>query len=336
MLLKIFGFAYQMRRLEMVFIYRRLKMCFPAIMNKHIILRYSAHILINRRSSPVGRSSNKSGTLVLPCPEPIFFPIDFHPRFVSANNLGIQNTLPDHFISINTLGCQPVQKTVQSPFTNWNCKQVMQHLLKPFKWQVLSDAQITDERFNGFAISHRAINSNREITSHQIATSACAPINTRLSHDLFDRGNVNYLTFTKKLKGLVSQIVSAFRTKTRPVFNNLTRVFQNLQRSSFMTGLSSHFTIALLTKTTCAWRPIFIFRRWYRTVVAVFPGRVLFDFSLKISDSGFQQFDFLRLHQYEALQFTDNYLLRSLHNLYCKTKPEIHYFKERNCLFINL
>src|ERR1039458_1505625 len=82
--------------------------------------RYSAHILVNSRSSPISRSSNEGGKLVLPCPEPILFPIDFHPRFVSTNNPGIQNTLPDHFISICTLECQPVQQTMQSPFTNCN------------------------------------------------------------------------------------------------------------------------------------------------------------------------------------------------------------------------
>ena len=334
-LLKVFGFALQMRSAQLVLVYRRLKMCFPAIMNKYSLLRYSAHILVNRRSSPVGRSSNESGTLVLPCPEPILFPIDFHPRFISADNLGIQNSLPDHFISINTFGCQPVQQTMQSSFTNWNCKQIMQHFLKPFKWHVLSDAQITDERFNIFTISHWTINTYRKLTFHQFATGTCAPINMMCRYDLFDHGNVNDLTYAKKLKGLVCQIVSALRTKTRPVFNNLIRVFHHLQRFSFMTGLSSHFTIAFLTKTTCAWRPVFIFRRWDRTVVAVFSGRILIDFSLKFGYSGFQQFDLLRLHQYEALQFTDNYLLRSLHNLCCKTKPEIHYFKERNRLFIN-
>ena len=72
-LLKVFGFALQMRSAQLVLVYRRLKMCFPAIMNKYSILRYSAHILSNRRSSPVGRSSNESGKLVLPRPEPILF-----------------------------------------------------------------------------------------------------------------------------------------------------------------------------------------------------------------------------------------------------------------------
>ena len=334
-LFKVLGFAFQMRRTQLMFIYRCLKMCFPAIMNKYSLLRNSAHIIINRSSSPVGRSSNESGKLVLPCPEPILFPIDFHSSFVSTNNLGIHYTLPDHFIRISTLECQPVQQIMQSSFTNWSCKQIMQHFLKPFKWHILSDAQITDKGFDVFTISHRAINSNRELTFHHLATIARTTINMMLRHDLFDRRNVNDLTYAKKFEGLIRQIVTTFRTKTRSMFNNLVRIFCHLQCFSFMTGLPSHFTIAFLTKTAGSRGPVFIFRRWYRAIVAVFSGRVLFDFSLKINDSGFQQFDFLRLHLYEALQFTDNYLLRSLHNLYCKTNPEIHYFKERNRLFIN-
>jgi hypothetical protein len=48
-----------------------------------------------------------------------------------------------------------------------------------------------------------------------------------------------------------------------------------------------------------------------------------------------QQGNFLYLHQNDAFQFLDDYLIRCFHNLCCIVNTEIQYIKERNRLFIN-
>ena len=333
-LLQIFSFTFQMCRTQLMFLYRGLKVCFPAIMNKYSFLRDFAHIFINRSCPPIGRSDNISSTIVLPCPEPMLFPIDFYTRFICANNPATQYILPDYFVGINTFRCQPVQQAMQSPFTNLNCKDVIQHFLKSFERKVLSDTKIANERFNTFTIFDRTINTNRKITFYHLPTSTLAPINPVFIHYLFDCGYINNLSLSTKLKRQITHIFSALRTKTRMMFNNFIGCFCHLQCFPFMPGLSSCFTITFLSKTARTWGPIFIFRRWHRAIVTVFSCSEACQLSFKTIDSYHQPRNFLCLHQNDALQFFDDYLIRCFHNLSYKTNPEIQYIKERNSLFI--
>src|SRR5450759_237799 len=257
-LLQIFGFSFQVSSAQLVCLYRGLKVRFPAIMNKYSFLRYAAHIFNNRSCSPVGRRGNKSSTIVLPCPEPMIFPIDFYSRFVCTDNLTMQYSLPDHFVGINTFRCQSVHQPMQATFTNLNRKDVIHHFLKSFERKILSDTKITNDSFNAFPISDRTINTSRKVTLYNLPTGTRAPINPVFCYNLFDRGDFNYLSLPGKLERKFTHIFSTFRTKTRMMFNNLIGGFCHLQRLPFMPVLSSCFTITFLSKTARAWWPVLI------------------------------------------------------------------------------
>ena len=335
---QVFGFTFQVRRTHLMFLHRGLKVCFPTIMNKYSLSIYSTHVFINSSCSPVGRSRNISSMFVLPCPEPMLFPIYFHTRFICTNNPAMQYSLPDHFISIDPFRCQPVQQKMQATFTYLNRKDVIQHFLKSFERKVLSDTKITDESFNIIPISDRTINTNRKITFYHLTANTLASINPVFGDYLFDCGYINNLSFPKKLERLITHIFSAFRTKTRTMLNNFIGCTCHLQCFPFMSRLSACFTITFLPKTAGAWWPVLIFRRWQRAIVTVFFCCVSFQFPFKNFNSCNQQRNFskfLCLHQNDALQFLDDYLIRCFHNLCYKTNPEIQYIKERNRLVIN-
>jgi len=89
-LFKVFGLTFKMSRANLMVAYRGLKMSLPAIMNKDCFSGDSSHVFIDRSCAPVVRSNNIGGPVVLPCPEPMFLAVDFHTRFVCANNSAVQ------------------------------------------------------------------------------------------------------------------------------------------------------------------------------------------------------------------------------------------------------
>ena len=119
-LLKVFGLTLQMSYAKLMVAYRGLKVSLPAIVNKYCFFGDSAHIFIDRSCASVVRSNNISSSIILSCPEPMFFSVDFHTRFVCTNNSAVQYILPYHFVGINTFRCQPVQQAMQTTFTNLN------------------------------------------------------------------------------------------------------------------------------------------------------------------------------------------------------------------------
>ena len=246
----------------------------------------------------------------------------------------MQYSLPDHFVGISTFRCQSVHQPMQATFTNLNRKDVIHHFLKSFERKIMPDAEITNDSFNAFPIFDRTINTNRKITLYNLSTGTRARINPVFCNYLFDRGDFNNLSLPGKLERKFTHIFSTFRTKTRMVINNFIGCFCHLQRFPFMPGLSSCFTITFLSKTARAWWLVLIFRRWHGAVVAVLSCCISCQFAFKNIDSCFQQGIFLCLHQNDALQFFDDYLIRCFHNC-CKTNPEIQYIKERNRLVIN-
>ncbi len=271
----------------------------------------------------------------MPRPEPMLFPIDFHACFIRANNTAVQNAMSDQFIGISTFGCQPVKQVMQPALTYGCAQKVVQHLLKSFKRQILSAIEVSNKRFNVASIADRAIYHNRKRTFYNLPTCILTPINLMFGNNLFNRWNVDYLSFAKKLKGVVVQVFTAFRTKTCTVFNNLIRSLGHFQCFSSMPGLATYFTVALLSKAAGAWRSILVPRRWDRTVITVFPHLVFLQFQLQFADFFLQHNNFLRLFFHQMNQFVHCYLIRHLQVLYRKSKSEIHYIKERNCLFIN-
>ena len=331
---QIFSFSFQVSRAELMRLYRGLKMSFPAIMNKYSFPGYSTHIFINSGRPTIGRSGNKSSAFILPCPKPILFTIDFHPRFVCADNPAVKYFPAYHFIAGNTFRCQPVQQTMQTPFTNLNRKDVIEHFLKSFEREVLSYTEIANKSFNIFTISHRTINTNREITFHNMTTCTLATINSVFRNYLFDSRDINNLSLSAKFERQTTHIFPALGTKTRMMFNNLIWRVSHLKRFAFMTWLSSCFTTTLLPKTARVWRSVLILRRWQRTITAVFFGGNTRKFLFKIIYFCFQQPVFSFQHLNDALQFYDDNVVRGIHILCCKANPDIHYFKERNRLFI--
>jgi len=71
----------------------------------------------------------------------------------------------------------------------------------------------------------------------------------------------------------------------------------------------------------------------YRGLKVRFPA-IMSKYSKNI-DLCYQPGIFLCLHQNDALQVFDDYLIRCFHILYCKAKSGIQYIKEHNRLVIN-
>gem|GEM_PF-6988983 len=333
---KVFSLAFQMSRAKLMAAYRGLKVGLPAIMNKDSFPGYTAHVFIDRICAPVVRRSNISGPIVLPCPEPMFLPVDFNACFVCANNPAAHYILSYHFIGTGTFGCKTVQQTMKATFTYLNRKDVTKHFLKPFKRKVLSYAKITNERFNTLSIFDRTVNIPRKITLDNLSTSAGAPVHPVLSNNRFYHGYIDNLSLAGIFKMLTAHVFTTCRTKTCTMFNNLIRRICHLQSLAIMPWLSTCFTTSFLPETAGTEWPVLIFRRWQGAVSAVFFGFVPCQFPFKSFYSCNQQWNFskfLRLHQNDALEIV-YYFIRFFHSFHYETNPEIQYIKERNRLFI--
>jgi len=85
-----------------------------------------------------------------------------------------------------------------------------------------------------------------KVTFYNLPAGTPAPINPVFGHYLFDCGDINNLSFPKKLKRLITYIFSAFRTKTSTMFNNLIRGICHLQ--CFPPALRFPFSRRLLVR----------------------------------------------------------------------------------------
>src|SRR5690606_9171976 len=91
-LLKVNSFAFQMGSAGLMPVHLCMKMRLPTIMYNGGLFRYIRNMFVNCGATPVGRSGNIGGMIVLPCPEPMLHSIDLHTRFISTNNTTINNT----------------------------------------------------------------------------------------------------------------------------------------------------------------------------------------------------------------------------------------------------
>jgi hypothetical protein len=261
------------------------------------------------------------------------FPVDFRARFVCANNSAVQNVLSYHFVGINTFGREPVQQTMKASLAYLNSKDVIEHFLEPFKREVLSYAEITNERLDALAIFDGTLNINGKTALYNLSASAGAPVYPVFGHYRFDDRDIDDLSLPKKLKGLAAHVFPAFGTKTRAMFDHLIGGIRHLKGIAFMSGLSSRFSTALFSETARTRGPVLIFGGWKRTIAAVLFGFEPDQFSIKYINTLFQDRIFPGKHQDDALKIV-YYFISWFHSLYYKTIPEIQYIKERKRLFI--
>jgi len=190
-------------------------MSFPAIVNQNSFIRDPFRMIDDGCGSSVLGSRNIRGQFALPSPEPMCLAINFHTCFVSTEYRTFYRKLADH-------------------------------LLKPFEWQMLPDAQITHKTFHIPSITHWPINTSRKITFNDLSTATRATVNPVLSDNLFDLRNLYHLPLTAYFKRQFADIVSTSRAKTSMVIHHYIRMCSHLKSFGRFSSLDGGIELLLL------------------------------------------------------------------------------------------